>query len=568
MFGEVSLFDLIGDERVANLLYLFLVFFFVGAGAALEKREFGRSSPNGDTRIVRGAFDPHVLLLIAVLALGIALRFFSLSWGLPLPFHPDEFEEAGYLQGMMRHSTINPHYAQQPPLILYLSWPVSIILNLLSIFDESTIVRNVFAGRIVNAAAGSVSILLVYLLGTRLFSRFTGLAAAILLAASPLHVTNSRYMKQDALLVMFVLACALAVAKCIDTKKIRFLFLAGIYAGLAAGSKYTGLACAGILLSAAWLNSGQLSLRPDKRVFTYSVAACGIMAVSFFLSMPYVLFSFENLDDLRNGMAFESWHARTGHNGLAIDPWNQLWMFHFSRSLIPGLHFLPIAAALLAAGMFIVRGQTKGLWVLGIILMFYIPAEWARSKPPPQPDRYVLSCVPFVALLAAEFLSSMRSRFSNSVLVAATALLVFFPLGRSFQLASELKYDTRNQMTDWLASNLPPGAKILKTGGAAYLPRIPLKFKSVSARKVISRDKSNIVQELRDSHFDYLLTTSISTGRFSVENLPEGNSRPLRVRQAMRTIEQNFQVVKKIAPQSGSYGFHNPTITLYALKSG
>jgi hypothetical protein len=34
----------------------------------------------------------------------------------------------------------------------------------------------------------------------------------------------------------------------------------------------------------------------------------------------------------------------------------------------------------------------------------------------------------------------------------------------------------------------------------------------------------------------------------------------------MAAIDRNFPVVKRIAPRYGSYGFHNPTITVYSLK--
>lgn len=75
-----------------------------------------------------------------------------------------------------------------------------------------------------------------------------------------------------------------------------------------------------------------------------------------------------------------------------------------------------------------------------------------------------------------------------------------------------------------------------------------------------------MVEALRSSEYDYLITTSISTGRFSVQNLPSGNERPLAVRNAMTAINRSFPVVKRIAPRFGSYGFHNPTITIYSLK--
>jgi len=556
MFGESSLFQLLQSEWTSNSLYLFFLVTTVLTGFILCKRDSPECSEwQVDER----------LIIFGLISLAAAFRFYGVDWGLPNAFHPDEFEEARFLRGMMRSGSIDPHYSQQPPLILYLSWPISNLLNVLGVYDNNSVVRNVLAGRLLNASAGVVSVILLYGIGRKLTSRFAAGLGALLLAVSPLHVTNGRYMKQDSLLVMFILACALSVLTATREKKIRFFYYGAFFAGLAAGTKYSGIACIGILLSAPWLDAEKFSLRPNLKLAKHALIACGAMVATFFLSMPYVLLNRENFEHLLNGMAFESKHARTGHHGLAIDPWNQLWMFHFARSLVPGLHFLPILFSLLGIGMLLKQRKTAGLWLIMLLLMFYLPAEWARSKPPPQPDRYVLACIPFLALIASMYLDSFRNRLSQRELILGAALLLMFPTIRSAQLASELRYDTRDEMSDWLDANLAPGARILKAGGSAYLPRIPRKFTSIAAKKVIGRDKSNLIQTLQNSKYDYLITTSISTGRFSVQNLPAGNDRPLRVRQAMRTIEQNLPVVKRIAPRFGSYGFHNPTIVLYAI---
>ncbi|MFN8390863.1 MAG: glycosyltransferase family 39 protein [Bdellovibrionota bacterium] len=558
------MFEMIESEWWRNCAYLSLTTLLFASGIAfgsrLKTEPDSEVSPIGSRQV-----DPYLVMLVLALLVSASLRFYGIGWGLPRAFHPDEFEEARFLRNMMRNDSINPNYTQQPPLILYLAWPISAALNFFGMFDGDTLARNVLGGRIVNAIAAILSVFLVSALGKRLFSRFSGALAALILATSPLHVTNSRYMKQDSLLVMFVIGCALCVVKCVDTKKFRYLYLAGALAGLAAGSKYSGFACVAIVLSAPWLNREKFSLIPNRELLVHAVLASFVMGATFLLSMPYVLMSAENFRHLLSGMAFESKHAQIGHHGLAIDPWNQLWMFHLSRSLLPGVQTLPLLAAIVAAGTMVRRGETRGMWAVALFLLFYLPAEWARSKPPPQPDRYVLACIPFLALLAADFCSRLRT-VSDLGRMSVAALLVLFPLARSVALASEVPYDTREQMTDWLSDNLPKGTKLLVTGGSAYLPRIPHRLRAVSARKVITRDKSRMVEALRSSEYDYLITTSISTGRFSVQNLPSGNERPLAVRNAMTAINRSFPVVKRIAPRFGSYGFHNPTITIYSLK--
>ncbi len=563
-----DIFFLIKDEWLRNLLHIFLIIICLALGGFLSARFFNKSSESEEVQLKSYGhkFNLYPFLLFLAIAIGSALRFYGLNWGLPAhQYHPDEFEEAAYLQQMMINNTIISNYNQQPPLILYLSWPISILLKFFEIYVNNSLARDVLAGRIINAFAGIISIYLVFALGKRLFSNLTGIIAAFLLAVIPLHVTNSRYMKQDVLLVMFVLACALAVFKSISLKKTRYLYLAGVFAGLAFCSKYSGAACAGIILSTAWLENNNFNFIPNWKKLGQSILAVAVMVFSFFLSVPYVLISKENFTDLMHGIRKESIHAQSGHHGLSIDAWSQQGMFHFSRSLIPGMDLLPIVAALICIGFMLRRGNTRGLWLAAIVLFFYIPAELAHSKPPPQPDRYVLPCVPFIALLAAEMLQIIRPYLKKKTLIAGIALLLFFPLLRTILLASELTYDTRAKMTDWLYDNLPPGSKIVRIGAAAYLPRIPQKLISVSAKKIIGRDKSKIVEKLKNSSNDYLVVTNFSQGRFSIQNLDKKNKRAFEIRSAIREIKENFPIVKTIAPRWGSYGFHNPTITLFAL---
>lgn len=550
----------------SNQTCVVLIFITVGVGLLL-----GHTSSNNEAArpALIGRWDLLSLGLIAVLLIGGAIRFYGLDFGLPEAYHPDELRKAHSLHKMKLRHTLNPNFNLHPPLLLYLSWGVSKIVYYLGFYPESGIVRNMFAGRIVSAIAGTASIYLVYLVGRQLSSRATGLIAAMLLAVTPLHVTNSRYMKEDTLFLFFVLACTLAILKCAKERKATYLYLGGFLAGLAFGSKYTGLVSVAIVLSAPWLISQRLSLKPDMHLLKHLVPALVLMPIGFLLTVPYVMADPHQLVYLVGGFGKESRHAMGGHMGLSIDPWSQLWMYHFSRSLIPGLTLAPVIIALVGIGICFRRFETKGLFLVGLLLLFYLPAEWARSKPPPQPDRYVLACVPFLALLVGECLSSLRRIMTTRGLQwVAISMIVALPFFRTLQLATEVRLDTRKQMTRWLAENLPAGSKILTAGGTVYLARVPLKFRSKTLRSVIQKDqeaikqdKSVLVAKLRESQYDYLLTSSFTANRFSA-----GDERSLAAKTTMEEISKNFRLAKEAVPRYGSYGFHNPTLRLFSLK--
>lgn len=569
MLFDVPLMTPVFSNQTCIVLILITVGVGVLLGQTRQNSELAKSA-------LGSRWDYISLGLIAALLVGGALRFYGLDFGLPDAYHPDELRKAHSLHKMKLRHTLNPNFNLHPPLLLYLSWGVSKTVYYLGFFPESGIVRNMFAGRIVSAVVGTASIYLVYLIGGKLSSRFSGLIAAVLVAVSPLHVTNSRYMKEDALFLFFVLACALAILKCVEERKTKYLYLGGLLAGFALGSKYTGLVSIVIVLSAPWLVSQRLSLKPDMVLLKHLVPALLLMPIGFLLTVPYVVVDPHQLAHLAGGFGKESRHAMGGHMGISIDPWSQLWMYHLSRSLIPGLTLVPVLIALIGVGMCFRRLESKGLFLVGLLLLFYLPAEWARSKPPPQPDRYVLACVPFFALLVGECLFSLRRIITTRGLQwLAVSMIVALPFFRTMQLATEVRLDTRKQMTRWLAENLPAGSKILTAGGTVYLARVPLKFRSKTLRSVIqkegqaakdgqeasARDDRALVVKLRESQYDYLLTSSFTVSRFST-----GDERSLAAKTTMEEIAKNFRLAKEAVPRYGSYGFHNPTLRLFSLK--
>jgi hypothetical protein len=141
-------------------------------------------------------------------------------------------------------------------------------------------------------------------------------------------------------------------------------------------------------------------------------------------------------------------------------------------------------------------------------------------------------------------------------------LLLCFPAIRSIQLASEIRNDTRRQMTEWMSQNLPAGTRILLSGGTTYLARVPQKLQGVTLRKKIGRENDHLIERLKNTHFDYILTTNLTTDRFSTNVAGRAKEKS----NALKEIEKQLPLAHRIAPKFGSYGFHNPVHSLYSLK--
>jgi hypothetical protein len=207
------------------------------------------------------------------------------------------------------------------------------------------------------------------------------------------------------------------------------------------------------------------------------------------------------------------------------------------------------------------RRRIDDLFIVGLALLFYLPAEWVKAKPEPQPERYVLPCIPFLALGLAEMLRALaRNRSVRLVAPALATLALVSPLIRSTQLASEVPHDTRTRMAYWMNQNLPPGSKIA-VDWKPYGPPVSSKrfTPAFLIRTTILQDLR--VKELRKSGYDYLVLSSLFYDRYFTQPHPHA-----MLRQIFREVYEQVPVVKEITPTYGTYGFNNPKLTLFSLR--
>lgn len=495
-----------------------------------------------------------LLILLTAIVLGAFLRISHLDFGFPELYHPDEVRKARILKSMSEAASWNPKYFLHPSLLLYLAKIVSRLFYSLSIFPEEIILRNVLAGRFVSAMAGVGSIVLSYFIGKQLFrSALLGSVVAILVATSPLAIDCSRYFKEDSLFCFFLLSTFFV--SLISTKKPRLLYLAGLSAGVCAGSKYTGIAGLFFPIFALFLPS----LLSGMRVFTlanFSKSALIVLCAvtGFILTTPYAVLT---PDALIQGFNSEKNHALTGHGGISISAWSRLFTYHISRSLYPGLTLPVLFVSLLGIGKLLKSRTTSSLFLLAGVVGFYLAAELVRSKPMPQPDRYALPAAIFFTHAAVFFIAGLSSTFIRSFVIAALVISsATFGIGSSLSIYP----DTREKMSDWIVTKLPSTKKFILVGLPNYAPRLArfgYQMKAISAENRTSQTSI----EMMKANYDFLLVTSLSYDRFFME--PEADQ---SLKQKFIEYDSNLELVHQEQSAFGSQGFHNPVLRLYRLR--
>ncbi|NDC39632.1 MAG: hypothetical protein EBZ48_16595 [Proteobacteria bacterium] len=215
---------------------------------------------------------------------------------------------------------------------------------------------------------------------------------------------------------------------------------------------------------------------------------------------------------------------------------------------------------LMGAGLLLWRRRIEDLYVVCLLLLFYLPAEWVKAKPEPQPERYILPCVPILALMGAELVRVVSSWRLRGLASAVLAIAVVTSATKTVRLASELKHDTRDEMAAWMRENLPPGSRVA-VDWKPYAPSI-----KEPDFQVVYLPRASIIQELRvsrlrNAQYDYLVLSSLFYDRYFTQPHQQAS-----LRQVFRYIYDQIPIVKELRPRYGTYGFHNPRLTLFSLK--
>jgi hypothetical protein len=547
------------NDDLPNLITLYLIYLLFSVGVVFTRIHrrggFGRLHNGKDRNLI-------LSLLFIVLLIGGYLRFGGINFGLPGRFHPDETPKVNAIERMKTNHNLNPQYFLHPSLLLYSAYGTSKVLTHLGLQNYQWRQHVTYSGRLVSATAGTLSLIVVYLIGSILFSPFVGLNSSLLLATFPLHVTSSRYMKEDALMVFFFLCVVYIIVIAAKKNKSYLLLIGGIFSGLAFGTKYTGLLTSAPLfftpiLASCWTNKSSNKVL-IKRYIIYIILALLLVPLIFILTTPY---SILEPHAFLKGVQSEQKHMLRGHS-VAIDAWSQYWMFHTLRSLLPGTTLIPLIFAIIGSGVLLARKDKRGYFVIGLFLLFYLPAEWVKAKPAPQPERYMMPCLPFIALIASEMVRVLSNTRVRRYTPLVMLFLVFTPLYISFKLLTEVVDDTRVRVGKWIEQKLPINSNVL----VDWIPYAPLV--QDQSYQINMFKPGRLLADLQEfvttgqAPADYLVLSSLVYDRYFMQpDVDQGK------RTVIRNAFKKLCIVHQEFPDTWSYGFHNPTLTIFKLNN-
>ena len=192
--------------------------------------------------------DRRVLALLGILALAAYLRL----WNIHHLFNIlHDFDEGAYSLGARFISQGYLPYQDfmliHPPLYDF------VLAAVYKVFGYSF-----FHGRYLSIALSLACVVLIYLIGKKMYHARAGLAAAALFAVAPMVVYLGRRAVQEMLGVLFILGAVYFAIDFIGGRRRRSLFFCGLAMGLALATKYLFVpAVAGIVVAIALLSLGE-----------------------------------------------------------------------------------------------------------------------------------------------------------------------------------------------------------------------------------------------------------------------------------------------------------------------
>jgi len=424
-----------------------------------------------------------LISLLGILAAGFFVRVYGIDFGLPYIYHPDEPMIAERVISMLKSGNLNPGWFGWPSLYMYMQLPVYVLRFFYGVSKGgSAIIESYRAGyylwgRFTTACLGTLTVALTYTLGKKLLDRKTGILAALFLAFSYLHVSSSHYITDDVPVTFFVVLTVLVCFWIVEKGEIKFYLLAGLLAGFAVATKYTG----GLVILCIFF-AYIFRLMKGKKEYERILYSLITLVCGFLIGVPYAI---KEMPTFLGNVAGEIYEYSTlGH--LSQEGTENWWYYskYLSREgLGRGIFILSMAGLVLAA---LKSTEKRFLSILFLITYFL----WVSSSKVRFP-RALMPILPFFSLCSAFFMASLwawlakRELFKkkrglvNLIFILLIVALLFFPVINTWSFSHNLtKTDPRTLTKEWVESNIPKGAIIVDEA------EVPLDKKNYNLRRL------------------------------------------------------------------------------------
>lgn len=470
--------------------------------------------------------------LVWILFLALVLRVWGIDWQ---SHHPDEKNTVELGLKMLSTGTFLPEKMNYGSFPLYLQAALTwVLIQIMTVFPSlpgGSLGAAMSAGRTLSVAFSLGTVALTWgLVGAarcgeqpERSSRWQlGSAealATLAMAVALLPVQIAHYATVDSQLAFLVTASLLWALKAERTRRLPHFLIAGVWAGLAGATKYTGVLVLAPLMLIPLIDpeGRRLLVQPLRRSEGWKKALAGALLSGpvFALAMPYALL---RLEMLRKALEFESHHYMTGGETI-FSMGNHTWLWNLDylahSALGPGLFLLSLGSMLALAWPSHAGGQAAtqtsntptaaafpAAWHRGrltMLLLYVLLVYGFTARFPVRFDRNLLPILPLLCVFfgvgVERLLHHWPTRWKHSLVLATAGMCLAGSLERSVVFDMQLKKLHPKQAVKNWKKTLPPGVLVsdhgrsqtrslgqLKRGGFTYAVMSSASLESIVAQ--------------------------------------------------------------------------------------
>ena len=283
----------------------------------------------------------------------------------------------------------------KPPLNM---WLMSLSYQILGVSN--------FSSRLVSAIFGSLSLVLIFYLGKKLYNGYVGLFSAFVLGTFTTFYVFARRAMTDVPLVFFVIASLYFLVLSEKAQKSnRYLALSGLFFGLALMTKQVGALLIPLIVI-AYLTVTSRSIR-----FMFTKRFVLFWGVGLLIIFPYIIY-------MATSFSSEFWQSYVMYSGFnrtfsPLEGHQGGYLFYFSYLAINEKLWavlLPFAVGLCAYKTVVNKTKADTLLILWIAIVFAV-FTFAQTKL----SWYILPVFPAFAISVSSLLYQLLNKIQCSI---------------------------------------------------------------------------------------------------------------------------------------------------------
>ena len=411
------------------------------------------------------------------LAAALLVCFCLSLYGITVKYNnPDQMAfQPLFLEGKL---PFNPGWFDKPPFHTYFHYffsvlPISAVSSVLGLSAPSEEIVKTVWSRLLTKFMLLGAIGLLYHMARKSYGVFSARIIALIVATTAGFIAYSHFLTVDIPVLFWMLVAFTFSHSILFERKLSNYLLAGFFTGIAAATKYNGVAI-GISLVVAHLLSIRIEawkLIPWKEIFSSQKLIAGLIMVivGFLVGNPFAVLDYPAFSSgfLYNYMVAPVYEGQTGHSfihffGRMIEIVGLPFFILFATSLLPGLY-----------GLMSKQEESKKWATFLLCLSVFVPYYIQFGMFPRLETRFVLPIMPLVFLMTGMLWEKLQP-YKAAVLVLLVCL-VGYNLICSMYVGKRFLDDPRLQAEAWVRKNMPVGSSVEKdiySPSWMYMPQV------------------------------------------------------------------------------------------------